>query len=504
MTFNKSAFPAFDRAVSLIAFFMLSGAVAGTANAAATVSDDPCLPSAMPSTAEIFGSSKKVFAHYFYPFPISIDNAPPASDYYNGQYLNAHGESNKWLSHGGYLRQRPLGKTPSPGTENWRFLNMEAEVRSAIARGISGFTFDAMSVEAPGDTEGPLHLLLAAAADVDSRFKIIVMPDLTALKTDAAGVEQIIALAAGSPAAYRLSDGRLVVSAFDASLNSAGWWESVLTKLSDEGIKVAFVPTFVGWSNEADAFAPISYGIGAWGTATVPSALYMQEDPGIVHSVYHRIFMMPVDPQQFRPKDFEFWEAGNSAAFRHAWMSAIAGDADWIQLVTWNDFSESGEVEPFTDASLSGSIGTGYYDLTGYYAAWFASGQEPRITHDVLYYFYRREPTSSAGHAQGEKDQSATGASENDIELLAFLTSPGVLKITIGGKTYAQNATAGITSFKIPTQPGVPVFSLTRNGSQVFSLQGGVQIYGAGGLPSGTIDLTYWTGSASKSGVCSL
>jgi hypothetical protein len=214
--------------------------------------------------------------------------------------------------------------------------------------------------------------------------------------------------------------------------------------------------------------------------------------------------MMPVDPQQFRPKTFVYWEAGNSAAFRDAWMSAIQGEADWVQLVTWSDFSESGEVEPFTDATLSNSIGTGFYDLNGYYASWFLSGQQPAITHDVLYYFYRRESTSGASPAQSQPDNITASTPENDIELLAFLTAPGILEITIGGQTYSQDAPAGISSFKIPLQPGLPVFTLGRNGAEVLTLQGGVQIYGESGIPSGAQDLTYWTGSASQRGICGI
>jgi hypothetical protein len=155
---------------------------------------------------------------------------------------------------------------------------------------------------------------------------------------------------------------------------------------------------------------------------------------------------------------------------------------------------------------LRTDIGTGYYDMNGYYAAWFSTGQQPQITHDVLYYFYRREPTSAAAPAQSRRDtiEAGTGSPENDIELVGFLTSPGVLKITIGGKTYTQNASAGVVSFKIPTQAGTPLFTLSRNGSDVFSFTGGVYIEGAGGLPSGVQDLTYWSGSAAQSGVCAL
>jgi Glycosyl hydrolase family 71 len=457
----------------------------------------------MPSADTLFSSAKKVFAHYFYPFPLSFDNLEPAVDYYSTQYLTIDGESGKWVKEGGFLRQRPLGTTPSL-LSNWQQLNVEAEIREAIARGITGFTYDSMSVADATESTSPLQMLLAAAEAVDSRFKIVVMPDLTALGSDSAAVVQIIAAVAKSPAAYRLSDGSLVVTAFDAGLNSAAWWQSVLNTLSAKDIKVAFVPTFLGWSQYAAAFAPISYGFGDWGTATAASSSAYQSVPATVHSTYDKIFMMPVDPQQYRPYDFVFQEAGNSAAFRAAWTSSIKGDADWVQLVTWSDFSESSVVQPYTDATLNPSIGTGYYDLNGYYAAWFLTGKQPTITHDVLYYFYRREPTTAAATAQSKMDTTSGIPASNNIELLAFLTAPGELSISIGGKTYTQSAGAGVTSFTIPAQPGVPQFALSRDGDVVFSFNGGVQIYGAGGLPSKVQDLTYWSGSAAASGNCAL
>jgi hypothetical protein len=456
----------------------------------------------MPTTDAVFKSSKKVFAHYFYPFPESIDNKAPNKDYYNNHYLNKNGESGKWKEEGGYLRQRPLGVNPS-SNPNWQQLNMQHEVTAAIARGITGFAFDVMSLDQATNPKSQLHVLLNAAQAVDTRFKIIVMPDLTTLGSDANAVVKVIASVANSPAAYKLSDGRLVVSAFAANLNSPAWWTAVLSRLKGQGINVAFVPTFLGWTYFADLYAAISYGFGDWGTATVEGASYLLGDPAIAHD-FNRIFMAPIDPQQYRPKNFQYWEAGNSETFRTGWMNSIHGDADWVQLVTWNDLSESSQIAPYTDATLQRSIGTGYYDLSGYYAAWFLTGKQPTITHDVLYYFYRREPTTAKAPAQSQPDEVTAGAAENDIELLAFLTSPGQLKITIGGKTYTHAAAAGMVSFKVPTQPGIPLFTLSRNGADVYSFKGGVQIYGAGGIPSGVADMTYWSGSAARSGVCSL
>jgi hypothetical protein len=476
----------------------------GSAVVTSNNSADACLPVTMPTADALFSSTRKVFAHYFESFPLSIDNEAPADDYYNREYLAIDGESGKWEKQGGFLRQRPLGTTPSL-LSNWQELNMEAEIRTAIARGITGFTFDVMSTSESTGSTSQLQLMLAAATAVDSRFKIVVMPDISALGANSAAVVQIIASVAASPAAYRLSDGQLVVSAFDAGLESAAWWSSIFNTLSAQGIKVAFVPTFLGWNSYAKAFASISYGFADWGTATASAGSDMLNAPETAHTDYGKIFMMPVDPQQYRPKDFLYQEAGNSEAFRNAWTSAIQGDSDWIQLVTWSDFSESSEVQPYTDSTLATDIGTGYYDLNGYYAAWFLTQEQPAITHDVLYYFYRREPTNAAGSAQSQLDTVSGGAAaENDIELLAFLIAPGELQITIGGHTYTQSAPAGVTSFKVPSQAGTPVFALSRNGADVFSFNGGVQIYGTGGLPSKVQDLTYWSGSASQSGVCAL
>jgi hypothetical protein len=365
-----------------------------------------------------------------------------------------------------------------------------------------------MSESEATDSDGKLQLMLAAAAAVDSRFKIMVMPDMTALGGDANAITGIIKAVAHSPAAYKLADGRLVVSAFAANMKAPTWWSAIFSSLKAGGINVAFVPTFMGWTQYADQFASISYGFADWGTATAYGAGYLQDDASIAHD-YGKKFMMPIDGQQYRPKNYQFWEAGGSAAFRTGWMDAVYGGAengaDLAQLVTWNDYSESSQTAPYTDITLNRSIGTGYYDLIGYYASWFMTNKQPAITHDVLYYFYRREPTTAKAPSQSQINKAtSTVPPENDIELLAFLTSPGVLKVTIGTNTYTKNAAAGIVSFKVPLATGTPLFTLSRNGADVFSFKGGVQIYGSGGLPSGTADLTYWSGSASKNGICSL
>jgi hypothetical protein len=249
-------------------------------------------------------------------------------------------------------------------------------------------------------------------------------------------------------------------------------------------IDVAFVPVLLG-EPASDPYAAIAHGVGGWGTATPAAAASCPPS-----------LMMPVLPQQFRPKDGIFWEAGNTGSFRAGWLAAINAPICQIaQIVTWSDFSESGQVQPCTDATLNANIGTGFYDLTAYYATWFATGTQPAISKDVLYWSHRRMALSAAHPSQSLAFKIVAPDVETDnIELVAFLTAPG--NLFINGVSMA--APAGISVFTQPIAPGFPQFRLQRDGSDVFEFKSPVQIYGAAGSPAGVTDMTYWSGSHSN------
>ena len=193
-----------------VALVLLAFASPAAADGIGTTKDpSACLAFSMPDSSLLFKSPKKIFAHYFYPFPLSIGNKSADSDYYTTQYLNPNGEKGKNAALGGYLRQRPL-PVGTNASADWQFQNVQAEVRMAIARGITGFAIDVMSAKEVSDPNSHLNLLLKAAKAVDPRFKIVAMPDISALKADANAVAQIISAVASSDAALRLDDGRVV------------------------------------------------------------------------------------------------------------------------------------------------------------------------------------------------------------------------------------------------------------------------------------------------------
>lgn len=473
--------------------------------------DYSALPFDQPSP---WGRTRRVFAHYFLTFPLSIDNKPPASDYYNTQLLNPHGEKDKWLSVGGFLRQRTL---PVPLTVidpavqppvNWKLHNMQLEVQMAVARGITGFCFDVLSL-ADGTTT-TMPAMMTAAAAVDKRFSVMPMLDMNALGATLMPEQAASVLVAAnrSPAAMRLDDGRLVFSAYNAPKQALTWWQTMIGLLNAQNINVAFVPLLPGGARTPGDLGPISYGVGCWGTASPGPSSVLTATPAQAGGFK---YLMPVCPQQFRPKDSAkgpcFWEASNSLTFRNAWLSAINTNTDWVQLVTWSDYSETSQVCPYTDASLDPRIGNGFYDLNAYFATWFATGVQPPITQDVLYWFHRKQALLGAAHLQQASTFTPVltggGPEEDNIEVVAFLTAPGTLVITIGGVAHAQPAPAGIMSFKVPLIPGVPRYALQRNGSNVFSFDGPLQVYGPEGLPSGLLDATYWSGSITRAGLTS-
>jgi hypothetical protein len=462
------------------------------------------LPFVMPPLSALYAPPRQVFAHYFYTFPLSINNKAAAVDYYNVQYLDPAGEGGSHLAYGGWLRQRPL-PVPVSAAVNWKQLNMQAEVNLALSRGITGFTFDILSLADALSPTGRLQTMLLAAATVDSRFKIVPMLDMSSLGAGltTAQAASIIQAINGYPAVFRLLSGNILMSAFNAPLQNLTWWTSVISTLAGVGINVDFLPVILGGASDAGTLDPISYGVGAWGTGTAAAAAALQPNPAIAHGNSLK-YMMPILTQQFRPKSKNFWEANNSQCFRNSWMSAINGGSDMVQLVTWNDFSESGQIEPCTDATLNLNIGTGFFDLNAYYSAWFLTGTPPVITMDALYFVYRRMPLAAA-HPNQPDDFSCIGGTPSDqIEVLSFLTAPGTVSVTIGGSTSTFSAPAGLSSHLVALAPGVPLFKLVRAGITIITGSGPIQIYGLSGDPAGTLDFTYWSGKVTTSGIDAL
>lgn len=428
-----------------------STAVAPTTQPQATTQSQP------PNT-----TGKLVFAHYFPPYPISLDNANSSTDYYARNYLLASGENGKFASIGGLLRDRPLPQAPVSG--DFELANLKTEVRQAMSSGIDGFAVDILSLS--GANWNRTVKLMDAAAQVSSSFRIMLQPDMTSSTGSASQSELAAALAklATRPASYRLADGRVVISPFSAEKKSPSWWQGVMSSLSTKyGIRTALLPLLLDASKMKD-YASVSYGFGNWGVRD-PMAIAAAPDWASSARALGKVWMQPVAVQDVRPNQGVYDEAGNTEALRASWNEAIADDADLVLMVTWNDYSESTSFAP------SANHGFCFLDISNYYIQRLKTGAFP--TMDRLYITHRVQPYSAKASQPTLMVQRAAStrlAVRDTVEVLTILASPGTVTISIGSTTQSYAAPAGLFAKTFPLKTGSSTATVTRAGATVLSV----------------------------------
>ena len=402
---------------------------------------------------------KKVFAHYFPAWTISIDNRPIQEDYWNTAYLRRGGEKGKYFAEGGFVRQRPLPAGPwkSP---YWRYINAAIEIERAKLIGVDGFGVDIAQLSG-GKYWDEAQILCLTAAATSPDFYIVLEPDADILKgTKPLQMADAIARLAQCPATYRLPDGRLLVIPFSAQTESVDYWKEVIAILQNRKIPIAFVPDLLDPAHYADAFASISAGLTFWGWRDPDTINNFRNQTLLRHwSSLTPNWMQFVSPQDARPKAGIFWEAANTELFRDLWSLAITNNSPYVHIVTWNAYPEASQIAPSTGSQFL------FYDLAAFYIAWYKTGVAPRVLSDALYFSHRTQiftPDRPPRPTDLPYKRLGLTPLKNDIEMVALLRSPATLEINIGGQSYRQEAAAGLSTFRVPAAPGHPSFKIIR------------------------------------------
>jgi hypothetical protein len=409
-----------------------------------------------------------VFAHYFTPYPLSLDNRPADQDYYARHYLTPSGENGKFASWGGLLRDRPL----SPGASSapdWRIRNFVTEIEQAKSAGIDGWTLNLLSTSGAHWTAA---LEIMEAADRAGDFVVVPMVDATASfgkETTATTVADHLRQLYSFRSAYQ-QDGSYMLSAFKAENRTVAWWRDVMGILMDKhAIRTHFLPVLLD-SSDANlrAFAPISHGLSNWGTRTLHGATTRPDYVRLAGNL-DRTWMEPVAVQDVRFKDGRWAEALNTSAVRAQWERAIRQGADYVQIVTWNDYSESTQIAP------SQAHGTAFLDITRYYSSWFRTGKPPAVASDQAVVSHRIHlvgaTTSYAHTLMTAPTLGGTSTAPRDAaEALVWLTRPATVEVTVGRSTTRFAAGAGVSAFTVPLQPGSVSVRVVRDSRTVLSL----------------------------------
>ena len=262
---------------------------------------------------------------------------------------------------------------------------------------------------------------------------------------------------AQQPSIYRLPDGRMLVTPFYPESSAAGYWSNVVDEMTKRNAPIALVPVLLNFGLHANSFAHFSYGLSYWGDRD-PASFADDNFFGRVRALRsgRLATMLPIAPQDVRPKISMMWEAANTRLFRAEWSKAIAEAPDFVPPRSLGTtIRRASEISP--------SSGTQYvfYDLTRFYTHWFKTGQMPAIVKDAIFYTHRRQ-VERLGEPPVSTDVpmklNGAEALHNDIEVIAFLTSPAQLEIEIDGHRYTAEAQAGLAELRAPAAVGRPRF----------------------------------------------
>jgi YVTN family beta-propeller protein len=441
--------------------------VTSTAYISPLIQSTPYLPFDMPAGP----TDKLVFAHYLPWLPVSVDNLAASQDYYTTQYLTTNGENGIHAAYGGYTRDRPMPRDPI-NDPDWRYLDILTEVEQAKSVGIDGFAVDIITPATNSDT---INNLLRAA-QTSGNFSIQLTADMSGplgtYTSDQFASE--FAPLLGSAGAQRLSDGRVVLGAFYADRQTPSWWGDTLTAFHDDyQLDVAFVPTFL-YSADLESYAPISYGFSNWGgrnpADTDPNATWTGSPTDLADraEALGKIWMQSIAFQDNRPSGGVYEESGNSITNSNGWTAAINNDAEWVQLLTWNDWAETTAMAP------SAEHGWRMLDMQAYYIAQFKYDVNPLVLRDAIYVSHRDQfANSQSTYVETLPMQLRAGKppATDLVEVVVFTTAPATVRVDIGGVVSTCQVGSGRSTCSFPLRTGTVTVSLVRNGSTVATVQ---------------------------------
>jgi hypothetical protein len=365
-----------------------------------------------------------------------------------------------------------------------------AEFRQAQERGIDGFALNCGG----WNRSEPLYrervlTMYRAAEQLDNGFKLFVSADGKAQDE----LDDIVRTTADLPAQLTVN-AKPVVSSYALGGKDAGRCEALIAQV--ESIGAYFVPHFVPSTGEARIDVAVAnevanrchnaQGYFYFGAAGAPDSLVRStEHLATALKSAGKVFMASVTPYYrglASGTNYRAFETNGFSGMATEWLAAIRANVDWVQIVTWNDWAESTYVAPIGsnkraqmyNPRFGGLLShTAYLDASRFFIEWFKRGVAPVIHQDRFYYFYRLHPVgvgamaslgTSSGNATPPRFSKSLTA---QIHVTAFLTESAILTIVQGNAQTTHDLPAGVSEVAVPATPGLPRFTLSRNGKRI-------------------------------------
>lgn len=374
-----------------------------------------------------------------------------------------------------------------------------AEMREAQAAGIDGFALNCggWSLTEP-HYKARTTLLYEAARRLGTGFQLFLSADYATALTFEETRDMLVSFG-GHPNQFRW-DGKPVLSTFAGEGADNAHGRELIAFLDREfpdgkgGHDVCFVPYFYPRPNITELptaehaeqvlsdFPGLDgfFYFGAAGTGErLAESNALLADKWVGEG---RVFMASVTPY-YRGfgGNYRVYETRGLEAMAREWEAAIAHDATWVEIVTWNDWGEASYIAPYCPDPRStehwgGHWGAmlshaGYLEATRYYAEWFKTGTPPEIERDRLCYFHRLHPMALEGRVKpGEETLGRPGGADelrDSLFVSSFLTAPASLQVLSGESVSRFELPAGVCHTEVPFALGAQRLLLTRDGRAV-------------------------------------
>ncbi len=359
------------------------------------------------------------------------------------------------------------------------------EIELAQRNGIDGFALNCgswASGEAKNGYVEAAERMHEAARQLNTGFKLFFSPDVNGLGNMTVNAADMVKRFYNHPNQMR-HNGKPVLSCW---LGPPQLYKGAIESLKKEGIEVCFLPYpstrrfTMAWSMESALrfFDGHEYVDGLFNfaaDASMQDHLNTNANGRRATQYLGKVFMAGVAPtyNSANMRDYRGMEG-----YGELWKGIIRDKADYVEIVTWNDYNEDSNLMPFqwpmNSTKTQISRDESFLDVTAYYSAWYKSGVEPKITQDKLYYTYRNRSKwlRQAWDVKEQKwvDLTATpwpfdqihDDVHDNVYVSTFLTAPAELTVELGGQTKTVEMPAGVSHLAVPMTPGTPRFILRR------------------------------------------
>jgi glucan endo-1,3-alpha-glucosidase len=367
----------------------------------------------------------------------------------------------------------------------------DGQIKKAKAAGIDGF---AMNVGIDDWQPDRVAKALAAAQN-NGDFTMFISLDMSSL-TFNNGVLSRFNFAATHPNYFKVN-GRPFYSTFAGENQDSFWagWKAAT------GFNPYFCPSWpnYGTSNllQSHPVADCIFTWNAWPAGNSGPGAHFDTtgDRNLLASAKAtgKTYMAPLAPWFYTRVWGQGWNKnwiyGSERLLPQRWQQIVALQPDFVQVITWNDYSESSYVNtissdlPTDMGGISAMINSpqpmhhdAWLELSKHYIQWYKNNARPTVTNDQFYWWYRIHPKNNVN---GDVPQYRNDAQD----CVAVHTIIKSIRPNGGQYTVMVDLNGSKTTFKItqleqtecipyPATPGYVTISLIGPDDKVWWSEG--------------------------------